>query len=122
MCMLVGGPGSSSSKLEYGLTVRVGSRAVEGAEIFLHSMSRQILGSTQPPENLESGLFRGPSVGLATIPLPSANMWTLAPTSPMGLQGYLLCTYMLIMTLVRRCLSFNGPGSIPGRITFLVFC
>ena len=89
-----GAGGSSGKALGYGLDGPGSIPGVGGVEIFLHSfVSRLALESTQPPIKWVPGNFPGdkrrPSVGLATLPHPSAvdvNMWTLVSTSSVGLQ------------------------------------
>ena len=71
--------------LDYELDGPSSIAGVGGVEIFLYyCVSRLVLRSTQPP------IYRGLSVGLATLPLPSVMavyyMWTLAFTSPVVLH------------------------------------
>ena len=87
-------PGGSSGKaLGWRLDGLGSIPDVGGVEIFLHTfVSRLVLESTQPPiKNEYRRISLGwLSIGLATLLLPSAvgvYMWTLASTSPVGLQG-----------------------------------
>ena len=65
---------------------------------------------------------RRPSIGLATLPLPSAvavNMWTLASTSPVGPHGLYwryLYLYLLVIADVNEVKKDNYKRRILSRI------
>ena len=55
----------AARRLAAGWTARVRSRVSEGVEIFLYSVSRLVLGSTQPPIKGVPGNFPGGKGGRA---------------------------------------------------------